>query len=239
MRDESHLPIKNNLLAALPPDEYQRLSPHLEYVKLDRGQVIYKVDEPSSHLYFPTSAMISMVSSMSDGATVEVGVIGREGISGLHLLLGSDDSNNDCMAQLPGEALKINAETLRAEFKRGGKLQGVILRYIHGLMIQISQSAACNRLHSVEERLARWLLMTHDRATGDELSLTHEFLAMMLGTRRAGVTGAAIALQGEGFIRYSRGHITMLDRTGLEDFSCECYRTFKAEFDKLHIGQPG
>ena len=225
-------PTENLILKSLPSDIYARLAPHLEPVALESSQIIHKAHDPVSHFYFPDYAIISVVSIMSDGATVEVGVVGREGASGINALLGHDSSPNQSLIQVPGSGLRIKTHPLLTEFKRGGVLQNMLLRYVNSLIAQVSQTAACNRLHTVEERLARWLLMTHDRTHGDELPLTHEFIAQMLGTRRAGVTGAAIALQTEGFIRYSRGNITILDRAGLEGFACECYKIVKREFDR-------
>ena len=178
--------------------------------------------------------MISVVANSTDGARVEVGVIGREGMAGVSALLGVDGTTpTESMVQIADGAMRMPAEVMRAEFRRGGAFQDRLLRYMQADTIQVRQLAACNRLHTVEERLARWLLMTHDRAASDELALTQEFLAMMLGVRRAGVGTAAIVLQADGFIRYSRGHITILDRRGLEEFSCECYRIVKAECDRL------
>jgi CRP-like cAMP-binding protein len=176
--------------------------------------------------------MISLVSQLSDGSSVEVGLTGFEGMAGLPVVLGVDRSPHECMAQIPDGAVRASSRAIINEFKRGGALQHLLLRYAQSLMLQISQVATCNRVHLVEERLARWLLMSQDRCVGDDLPLTQEFIAMMLGVRRAGVTGAAVSLQAEGLISYSRGHITITDRAGLEDFACECYEVVKAEFDR-------
>ncbi len=224
---------KNRILGRLTDEEYLRLAPHLEAVQLILGRTIHPANEPISHIYFPENSMISLVSNMSNGSTVEVGVVGREGAAGIHALLGAESSQNESMVQIADGAVRIKKDVLRAEFKRGGGLHDLLLRYMHALWIQTSQTAACNRLHSVEERLSRWMLMCHDRAPSDNLPLTHEFLAMMLGTRRAGVTGAALSLQAEGFVNYRRGNVTILDRGGLENFTCECYQIVKAEFDSL------
>ncbi len=223
----------NHILAALPAEEYERLAPHLEPFEMKRGLTIYHSHGAIPYLYFPTNSMISVVAVLSDGSMVEAGVVGREGVGGVPALLGADSTPHESMVQLPGDGVRIKTKILREEFKRGGALHDSVLRYTNALLAQVGQTAACNRLHTIEERLARWLLMTHDRAAGDELPLTQEFLAMMLGTRRAGVTGAAIALQGENLIRYHRGNITILDRAGLEDFSCECYSLVKPEFDRI------
>jgi CRP-like cAMP-binding protein len=226
-------PTANRILAALPDEEYARLDPHLMPVTLALRQTIYKPLEPIAHIYFPENAMISIVANTSEEASVEVGVVGREGLTGIPALLGVDATPNESMVQIADGALKMRAEVAREEFKRGGAFQGLVLRYIQANTVQISQSVACNRLHSVVERLARWLLMTHDRAASGELALTQEFLSMMLGVRRAGVTEAAINLQADGYISYRRGHITINDRAGLEEASCECYRIVKAEYERI------
>ncbi len=226
-------PTANWILAALPDEEYARLAPHLMPITLSTRQNIYTPLETIKHVYFPETAMVSVVAHTSEGASVEVGVVGREGLTGLPALFGVDSTPNESMAQLPGDALKMWAEVARKEFKRGGVFQDLTLRYVQANTIQISQSVACNRMHTVVERLARWLLMTRDRAVSDELPLTQEFLSMMLGVRRAGVTDAAINLQAEGYINYRRGHITILDRAGLEEASCECYSVVKAEYERV------
>lgn len=227
--NQSH---ENHILAALPREDYERLAPHLEPIELTHGKMLYEPGGVIKHVYFPVNSMISLVSQLSDGSSVEVGVVGFEGMAGLPLVLGVDKSPHETMAQIPGAAIKLKSEVTKAEFKRGGALHDFVLRYAQKQMLQTSQVAACNRLHTIEERLARWLLMSHDRCLCDELPLTHEFLSMMLGSRRAGVTTAALALQADDFIRYSRGNITMIDRHGLEGFACECYAIVKTEFDR-------
>ncbi len=229
-------PTSNHILAALPPAEYDRLAPHLEQIEMPLGRILYNADEFIEYGYFPTHAMISLVSQQPDGATVEVGLTGFEGMAPISLVLGVDQSPHQCIVQINDGGVRVRADALRAEFKRGGALHDLLLRYAQSLLQQVSQVAACNRLHSVEERLARWLLMSHDRSVSDELPLTHEFIAQMLGVRRAGVTTAALTLQAEGFIRYTRGRITITDRPGLEDFACPCYRIIKTEFDRLCAG---
>jgi CRP-like cAMP-binding protein len=170
---------------------------------------------------------------MADGGSVEVGLVGSEGIIGLPIAFGDDVSPNHAVVQIAGGAMRMEVSTFREEFGRGGRLQSLLLRYALAANKQVSQTAACNRSHNVGDRLARWLLMCHDRVEGDELALTQEFIAQMLGTRRSGVSEAAILLQAAGLIRYSRGHITVLDRERLKEFSCECYEVVKAEFDRL------
>jgi CRP-like cAMP-binding protein len=195
--------------------------------------VLYRADEPIKHVYFTDNAMVSVLATTPDGQSAEVGVIGREGIVGVDVLLGVDSTSNENMVQLPDGALRIKTEVIREVFKRGGAFHDLSLRYIHALMMQISQTALCNRLHSVEQRLSRWLLMCHDRGKDDELTLTQEFLSLMLGVNRPTVTTSAVVLQGGGFIKYTRGKITILDREGLEDFTCDCYQAVKPEYDRL------
>jgi CRP-like cAMP-binding protein len=224
---------KNNILASLPAEDFQRLSPHLEPVELRLGQVLYEAGGKIDYVYFPLNSMVSLVSQLSDGSSIEIGVAGYEGMVGIYAVLGVDKTPHEGMVQIPGDALRVKTSVVVDEFKRGGALHDLLLRYLQMLLLQTSQIAACNRLHTIGERLARWLLMSRDRCVCDELPFTHDFLAIMLGIRRAGVTEAAIILQTEEFIRYRRGQITILDRAGLEDFSCECYRIVKDEFDRL------
>jgi CRP-like cAMP-binding protein len=230
---EARPPTENRLLATLPKDEYARLAPHLERVHLHHGQVLYNAGERIRYIYFPISAMISLVARLPDGSGVEVGVTGFEGMTGISVVMGVEKSYQECVVQIHDGGMRMSAEVLKSEFKRGGALQALLLRYAHSLMSQVSQCVACNRLHTVEERLARWLLMSYDRCVCDDLPLTHEFLSQMLGARRAGVTEAAIILQAEGLIHYRRGHIQITDRSGLQEFACECYPIIKAEFNRL------
>jgi CRP-like cAMP-binding protein len=229
-------PTENRILNALPDEEYERLAPHLEFGNANHGQILYQMEQTIDYIYFPNRAMISLVSQMSDGGSVEVGIVGFEGMVGLPCVLGLDKSPHETMVQIQDGAARMPAHLLRAEFKRGGVLQDVLLRYTQSLLYLTSQIAACNRAHSVEERLARWLLMCHDRCLCEDLPLTHEFLSMMLGVRRAGVTTAALALQAEELIHYTRGHIQLANRPSLEDYACECYALLKAEFDRVTSG---
>ncbi|HEV2881220.1 MAG TPA: Crp/Fnr family transcriptional regulator [Pyrinomonadaceae bacterium] len=226
-------PSKNRILSSLPAEDLQRLSPHLEPVKLRIGQILYEAGGKIDYVYFPLNSMASLISQLSDGSSIEIGVVGYEGMVGIYAVLGVDKTPHEGMVQIPGDALRVKTSVVVDEFKRGGALHDLLLRYLQMLLLQTGQIAACNRLHTIGERLARWLLMSHDRCVCDDLPFTHDFLAIMLGIRRAGVTEAAIILQTEEFIRYRRGHITILDRAGLEDFSCECYRIVKDEFDRL------
>ncbi|MDT4895039.1 MAG: hypothetical protein QOH25_116 [Acidobacteriota bacterium] len=224
--------LENSILAALPAEEYQRIASSLTLVSLDLGRVLYEPGDRVTQIYFPINSVVSMLSMMESGTTVEAGVVGNEGVVGISAILGAEVSTVQALVQVSGDALSIPAETLMAEFRRGGKLQSLILRHTHTLFTMVSQTAACNRLHTVEERLARWLLSTRDRIESDEFLLTQEFIARMLGTRRSGVTVAAGILQNAGLINYRRGRINILNREGLEEASCECYRIVKEEYDR-------
>lgn len=216
--------IENSILAALPPDEYERIASALTPVSLDLGQVIYEPDELIRQVYFPSTSIASLITILEDGSTVESGIIGYTGMVGIPVVLGAESSTSRAVIQHRGEALMMPVDALKDELRRDGQLQPLLLRFTHTLFTQISQTAACNRLHTVEERLARWLLMIHDRIQEDEFMLTQEFIATMLGSRRAGVTVAAGALSSAGLIAYRRGHIRIVNREGLEDASCECYK---------------
>ena len=223
----------NKILAALPESEYQTIAPHLKPVDLTSGEIISEPNQSITEIYFPQRAMISLVSIMMDGSTTEIGLVGNEGMVGLPAILGGDSTISCSIVQVSGTALQIPADIIQREFLRGGRLQQILLLYIQASLTQVSQTAACNRQHRIEERLARWLLSVLDCVRQNELHLTQEFIANMLGTRRSGVTVAAGTLQQAGIIRYSRGKITILDRQALEDTSCECYRTIQREFIRL------
>jgi CRP-like cAMP-binding protein len=217
----------NYILNLLPDEEYKRLHPDLELVDLPRGFSIYRADEPIKHVYFPNNAMISVVTNTSSGESIEAGIIGWEGLAGIEVLMGVNSTSNESMVQLADGGLRIKTEAIRKEFDRGETLQKVALRYMHALLLQVSQTALCNRLHSLEQRLSRWLLMCCDRAGSHEIKLTQEFLSIMLGVNRPTVTIAATNLQNAGFIEYSRGRITIVDGKRLEKFTCECYSAVK------------
>lgn len=237
--------VKNLLLAALPPVEFERLAPHLKCVTLRVGEILKAADEPALDVYFPLDAVISLITVMENCMTLECGVVGREGVTGLSAFLGGGPTPNQQLGQVPGKALKLPGSILAHEYKRGGRLHELLSTYILATIIQISQSAACNRIHSAEERLCRWLLMMSDRANKVYFPHTQEFLAQMLGAARPVVTTAAGALQKAGLIKYSRGNLTILNRTGLESASCECYARVAVEFDRLlgcdhaHAGAEG
>lgn len=226
-------PTSNRILRALPPAEYERLSAYLEPVEMPLGEVLYRPNEPISHVYFPNRGTVSVICQFEDGKSVEAGMVGNEGMFGVSVFLGSITSPLEALVQLPGDALRMAADVLQKEFKRGEHLQDLLLRYTQAFIVQIAQTSACNRAHPLDGRLARWLLMCQDRAHSPELQLTHEFIATMLGTRRAGVSEAAGKLQDEGMIRYRRGHVSILERARLEGQSCECYPIVEKEFERL------
>jgi CRP-like cAMP-binding protein len=225
--------LKNQLLAALPIEEYQNLAPHLEPVELPLRQVLHEPGEPIEYIYFPTEAMISLVSIMKDGSTVEVALIGKEGMVGIPVILGGNSTTSQAVVQVAGRGLRMQANILKAQFQLGGELHNLLLRYVQALFTQVSQGAVCNRLHNLEERLARWLLSVQDCLQVEEFPMTQEHIAQMLGSRRSGVTVAAGLLQNAGIIRYRRGRINILSREGLEATTCECYGIIKAEITRL------
>lgn len=226
--------VRNRLLAALPRDDVATLTPHLEPVSLAIGQILAEPGAVLAHVYFPETAILSVINRMADGAAVEVGTVGNEGLVGLAALLEADASESQTLAQIPGTALRLPAAVLVAAVEARPALRRLVHRYTQAYLTQVAQGAACNRLHGIEARCARWLLMTHDRVGGaDVFPLTQEFLAIMLGVRRSGVTLAAGALQDAGLIRYRRGGIRVLDRAGLEAAACECYGVVRRQFDRL------
>jgi CRP-like cAMP-binding protein len=223
----------NRLLDALTRDDFEHIRPHLDAVPWPSRQPLSLSGQPIEHCYFPSEGMASMVTPLADGAMIEVGLIGKEGLVGVPILLGTDIAPAETMVQMPGAALRIAAGTLRELVGRSPGLFALLLRYVQALHVQVSQSAACNGRHPLNERLARWLLMARDRADGDELPLSHEFIAMMIGVRRPGVTVAVGTLKTAGLIRNSHGKIIILDRRGLEAVSCECYRIVRKEYERL------
>ncbi len=231
------LSTKNYILNALPEEDFNRLLPDLKPVYLPHGQVLYSPDEPIEYVYFPNNSVLSVVAITADGQSVESGVIGREGMAGINVLMGVDSIPNQNIIALADSALQTSTAAVRREFKRGEALHDLLLRFMHALMMQIGQTSLCNRLHANEERLSRWLLMCHDRSETNELRLTQEFLSIMLGANRSSVTMSAIALQNAGYIKYSRGLITVINRQGLEDFTCDCYQANKQEYDRFQKQQ--
>ena len=226
-------PFENRLLAALPPEDYQRLLPQLQQVSFSLGEVVYEFGGHLDYVYFPTDSIVSLLYTMENGTSAEMGLTGNDGVVGIALFMGGGTMPNRAVVQSGGAAIRMKAKLLQDEFARGGKFQQVLLRYTQALITQISQTAVCNRLHSVEQQLCRWLLLSHDRVKADELIMTQELIADMLGVRREGVTVAAGQLQDVGAISYVRGHIKILDRKKLEETVCECYKVVKDEFDRL------
>jgi hypothetical protein len=223
----------NRLLAALPPEVLQQLAPELETVPIHNREVIQPIGRLAEHVYFPHSGMGSIVIHMKGGVNVEAATVGNEGVLGISYVLGDALATEEMMIQLPGEASRLRISVLRAEFDRDERLRMLLLRYSQLLMGQIAQGSGCNRIHPIEGRCARWLLSTHDRVEGDQFPLTQDFMALMLGVRRAGVSVAQHALQQDGLIHYTRGQVTILDRTGLEEVACECYGVIRERFDRF------
>ena len=226
-------PSQNHLLGALPPAEFAALEPHLHPVPLAVGQMLYEPGEQLQHAYFPTSAIISLHYVTESGASAESAGVGNEGMLGVSLFMGGDTTPSSAVVQTAGHAYRLERRLLKQEFARGGLLQRLLLRYTQALMTQMSQTAVCNRHHSVEQQLCRWLLLTLDRLPGNELVMTQELVAGMLGVRREGITEVAGRLQAATIIRYRRGHISVLNRAGLEAHACECYGVVRKELKRL------
>jgi CRP-like cAMP-binding protein len=224
---------KNRLLTALPEAEWQRWLPQLELVEMPLGEVLYESGGTLSHVYFPTTAIVSLLYVMENGASAEIAVVGNEGLVGVSLFMGGESTPSRAVVQSAGQGIRLEARAMKNEFNRAGPALHLLLRYTQALITQMAQTAVCNRHHSVDQQLCRWLLLSLDRLTGDELVMTQELIANMLGVRREGVTEAALKLQHAGLIRYARGRITVLDRTGLEKRTCECYAVVKKEYDRL------
>ena len=226
-------PKDNGLLAALPVEEWLRIKPQLEWVEMPLGKVLYESDGALSHVYFPITAIVSLLYVMIDGDSAEIAVVGNEGIVGISLFMGGETTPSRAVVQSAGFGFRLKSQVLKEEFNRAGKLMHILLRYTQALITQMSQTAVCNRHHSLDQQLCRWLLLSLDRLQGDELIMTQELIANMLGVRREGVTEAALSLQRAGLISYSRGHIKILDRAGLEQRTCECYAVVKKEYERL------
>jgi len=224
---------KNHQLSDLPSDEFKRIFSHLEEASLELGQVLYESGDRLEYIYFPTTAIISLLYIMENGATAEIGVVGNEGFLGVPLVLGGETTPNRAVIQSAGEALRMKSKALKAEFERGAVFHNLLLRYTQALLTQISQTAVCNRLHSLEQQLCRWLLLSHDRLDSDKLVMTHDLISNMLGVRREGVTLAAAKLVKRHLIKNVRGTITVLDRQGLEGLVCECYQVVNIEYNRL------
>jgi CRP-like cAMP-binding protein len=226
-------PRRNQLLAALPAPEWERWSPLLEEVELPLGQVLYESGVSLAHVYFPIDSIVSLLYVMEDGASAEIALVGNEGLVGVSLFMGGETTPSRAVVQSAGRGFRLGAQAMKNEFNRAGPVLHLLLRYTQALITQMAQTAVCNRHHSLDQQLCRWLLLSLDRLHGSELRMTQELIANMLGVRREGVTEAALKLQAAGVIRYSRGHITVLDRPALEHRTCECYAVVKKEYDRL------
>jgi CRP-like cAMP-binding protein len=226
-------PRQNHLLAVLPAPELERWLPQLEPVTLPLGQVLYESGVALEHVYFPTTAIVSLLYVMEDGASAEIAVVGNEGVVGVSLFMGGESTPSRAVVQSAGRGLRLKAQLMKDEFNRAGPVMHLLLRYTQALITQMAQTAVCNRHHSLDQQLCRWLLLSLDRLPGNELVMTQELIANMLGVRREGVTEGALKLQEAGLIRYARGHITVLDRTALEKRTCECYAVVRKEYDRL------
>jgi len=226
-------PHDNRVLAALPPAEVARLLPRLEPVTWALRDVLYVPDHAPAFLYFPTTAMVSLIQTLADGVIAEMGVVGREGVVGVALFMGGGSTSSEALVQIAGQGFRLPAGHVAEAFHRGGVFQQVLLRYAQALLTQVGQTVVCNMRHTITQRLCRWLLLTLDRVPGDEVRMTHEFLAQMLAVRRPSVTAVAQRMQTAGIIRCGRGSITIVDRLGVEARVCECYRTVEKEFTRL------
>jgi len=226
-------PRKNHLLAALPEAEWQRWLPQLEAIEMPLGQVLYESGSSLSYVYFPTTSIVSLLYLLENGASAEIAVVGNEGIVGVSLFMGGETTPSRAVVQSAGHGFRLRARIMKEEFNRAGPVLHLLLRYTQALITQMSQTAVCNRHHTLDQQLCRWLLLSLDRLQGNDLVMTQELIANMLGVRREGVTEAAGSLQDAGLIRYVRGHITVLDRPGLEQRTCECYAVVKKECDRL------
>ena len=226
-------PKKNHLLAALAGLEWQRWQPLLEDVEMPLGRVLYEADKTLSHVYFPTTSIVSLLTVLENGSSAEIAVVGNDGLVGVSLFMGGGSTPSRAVVQSAGHGFRLKAEDMKREFDRGGPVLHLLLRYTQALITQMSQTAVCNRHHSLDQQLCRWLLLSLDRLEGSELVMTQELIANMLGVRREGVTDGATKLQNAGLISYSRGRIRVLDRPGLEQRTCECYRVVKKEYDRL------
>jgi CRP-like cAMP-binding protein len=229
----AQLPQHNHLLAALSGDVQQRLFSHLELVPMELGQVLYESGDAMRHMYFPTDCIVSLLYVMENGASAEISVVGNEGLVGIALFMGGESTPSRAIVQSAGFAYRLSGQLLKEEFNRHGELLMLMMRYTQALITQMAQTAVCNRHHNIDQQLCRWLLLSLDRLQGDQLNMTQELIANMLGVRREGVTEAAGKLQRQGVIEYSRGHIRVLDRHKLEQLSCECYAVVKKETDRL------
>ncbi len=226
-------PARNHLLGALPNSDFDRLTPHLRLVSLSLGEALYESGIALRHVYFPVDSIVSLLNVMADGASAEIAVVGNDGVVGVSLFMGGESTPSRAVVQSAGQAYRLRAATLKSEFTRAGAMQHLLLRYTQALITQMAQTAVCNRHHTLDQQLCRWLLLSLDRLPSSELAMTQDLIANMLGVRRQGVNDAAAKLQEAGLIHYSRGHIVVLDRVGIEARTCECYAIVKKESDRL------
>ena len=231
--DTKVLKDQNYLFHSIPSEEWERLLPLIEPVDLPLGKVLYEPGMKMSHVYFPTTAIVSLLYALENGSSAEIAIVGNEGIVGISIFMGGESTSSRAVVQSAGKGYRIKSSVILAEFNRGGPLLHLFLRYTQALITQMSQTAVCNRHHTLDQQFCRWLLLSLDRLTSNELVMTQELIANMLGVRREGVTEAALKVQKAGFIKYSRGHITILDRVGLERRTCECYQVVKDEYSRL------
>jgi len=224
---------QNQLFNSLPPEEWKRLLPYITLVDLELSKVLYEPGMKMTHVFFPVTAIVSVLYELENGASAEIAVVGNEGLVGISIFMGGETATSRAVVQSEGYGYKIKSSILFEEFNRSGPVRHLLLRYTQALICQMTQTAVCNRHHSLDQQLCRWLLISADRLTGNELIMTQELIANMLGVRREGVTEAATKLQKEGLIKYARGHITILNRAGLEQRTCECYKVVKIEYDRL------
>ncbi len=224
---------RNHIFEAMPTNEWERLLPFIETIELPLGKVLYEPGTKMSHVIFPSSAIVSLLYALENGSSAEIAVVGNEGVVGISIFMGGESTSSRAVVQSAGVGYRIKSSILLDEFNRGGPIMHLLLRYTQALITQMSQTAVCNRHHSLDQQLCRWLLLSADRLTGNELIMTQELIANMLGVRREGVTEAALKIQKAGLIQYARGHITILDRHGLERRTCECYQVVKTEYDRL------
>jgi CRP-like cAMP-binding protein len=229
----THQPKDNHLLSVLPKAEWERIAPHLLALDMPLGEVVYESGDRLDHVYFPTTAIVSLLYVMEDGSSAEIAIVGNEGLIGIALFMGGETTPSRAVVQSAGKAYRLDARILKEEFHRAGPVQRLLLRYTQALITQMAQTAVCNRHHTIDQQLCRWLLLSIDRLPSNELTMTQELIANMLGVRRSGVTEAAMKLQDAGLIRYSYGHIEVIDRSGLEERVCECYGVVRREFDRL------
>ncbi len=233
MSQSIHSPQQNHLLDALPEEDFQRIAPMLELVEMPLGQALYESGGHLKHVYFPTTSIVSLLYVLESGASAEIAVVGNEGILGISLFMGGETTPSRAVVQSAGYGYRLSAKQLKDEFNRAGHMMRLLLRYTQALITQMAQTAVCNRHHAVEQQLCRWLLLSLDRLDANELNMTQELIANMLGVRREGVTEAAGKLQRDGIIEYARGHIKVINRPELEKRVCECYQVVKTEFDRL------